>query len=66
MSNNKPALNPQTVLATLNEVSQTLEELTSTVSRLQKFVQQHLPQPTDPVPAATKDTQHGGGKKLLH
>ncbi|HQQ63851.1 MAG TPA: hypothetical protein PLF22_09785 [Pseudomonadales bacterium] len=64
MSNQKPAIDPETVLATLNQVTQTIEVLSSVVARLQKYVQTNMPAPTEL--ASPVDHSAETRKKMVH
>lgn len=45
MPNKKPPpMDPEIVLVTLDQVTQTIEVLSNVVGRLQRYVQTHLPQ----------------------
>jgi hypothetical protein len=64
MSNQKPAIDPETVLATLNQVTQTIEVLSSVVARLQKYVQTNMPAPNGL--AASAENTSELRKKMVH
>ena len=65
MQDKKPGMDPETVLATLNQVTQTIEVLSGVVARLQKYVQAHTPPPVTEKTVAVKETAVSE-KKLLH
>lgn len=65
MSNKKPPMDPETVLVTLDQISQTIEVLTGVVGRLQHYVQTHMPQqPQDELPFT--DSSAHSCKKSIH
>jgi hypothetical protein len=66
MQNNKPGMDPEVVMATLNQVTQTIEVLTSVVARLQKYVQAHVPQPAAAEQTIPAEDVVASSKKLLH
>ena len=43
MSNQKSSIDPETVLVTLDQITQTIEVLSTVVTRLQRYVQTHVP-----------------------
>ena len=66
MSNHKPPMDPETVLITLDQISQTIEVLNGVVGRLQRYVQTHMPQQPqneqpfpEGNPARSKQALHG-------
>lgn len=66
MTNKKPPMDPETVLVTLDQINQTIEVLSSVVSRLQRYVQTHMPQqPQNELPFPADDSP-GNNKKSLH
>lgn len=65
MSNHKPPMDPETVLITLDQISQTIEVLNSVVGRLQRYVQTHMPQqPQNELPFPEGNPARS--KKALH
>lgn len=65
MSDQKPPMDPETVLITLDQITQTIEVLTGVVGRLQRYVQTHLPQqPQNELPFSADSTT--SNKKSLH
>ena len=66
MSNKKPAMDPETVLVTLDQINQTIEVLSSVVGRLQRYVQTHMPQqPQNELPFTAQNAARVS-KKSLH
>jgi hypothetical protein len=66
MSQKKPVMDPETVLVTLDQINQTIEVLSSVVSRLQRYVQTHMPQqPQNELPFPTQNSTRTN-KKSLH
>lgn len=66
MSNQKPSMDPETILITLDQVNQTIEVLSNVVTRLQRYVQTHMPQqPQNELPFAAGEAVEGN-KKALH
>jgi hypothetical protein len=66
MSNSKRSIDPETVLITLDQINQTIEVLSNVVTRLQRYVQTHMPQePQSELPFAAGDAAEGN-KKALH
>lgn len=63
MSNQKPAIDPETVLATLNQVTQTIEVLSGVVARLQKYVQANMPSPPS---GGVNTLSDEARKKMVH
>ncbi len=64
---NKPPMDPETVLITLDQINQTIEVLSSVVGRLQRYVQTHMPQqPQSELPFAAAEPPSNGSKKALH
>ena len=66
MPNKKPPMDPETVLVTLDQLNQTIEVLSSVVSRLQRYVQTHMPQqPQNELPFPAQNAPRVS-KKSLH
>jgi len=63
---NKPPMDPETVLITLDQINQTIEVLSGVVGRLQRYVQTHVPQqPQGELPFSA--TEHSNThKKSFH
>ncbi len=63
MQSKKHSMDPDAVLATLQQMSQTIQSLSGTIARLEKYVQAHAGQHAQP---DTASNAAGTNKKLLH
>lgn len=64
MSDNKPAaMDPEAMLATLDQITKTIDVLANAVNRLQRHVQANMPKPDA---TTTKNLSNSDGKKMLH
>jgi hypothetical protein len=63
MSDNKSTMDPEAMLATLDQITKTIEVLAGAVTRLQRHVQANMPKAEV---AHTQSDTDGNGKKMLH
>ncbi len=63
MSENKPAMDPEAILATLDQITKTIEVLAGAVTRLQRHIQANIPKPE--VTRSNGEVSNSE-KKLLH
>lgn len=63
MSAKRPAMDPEIVLITIDQIHQTVEVLSAAVSRLQYYVQTHTPPPQQ---SELPFSEYVTGKHELH